>query len=352
LQERLIKQLHKGIAKILKENQSKPRIFLIVKSLHDIIANNMLTYAFDEVHKIRKMFKNDATVTLKVHETRGKIDFKMKHRDYESHFVMNVPEMYPLQPVQFKLKSCSLPLRYQTIYTQQADNLCSKLARGFDVNYALNERKIQTKNDAAALDVSDFRSTTAVDIRNDLKTMHKMSLFHNELMDNKGVRRKVRVMNKQVREEEQKEMELRKQMERACIDPDEQIAEPLPSLLVCVEYLVKQFTSLPEETCQACKKKVFPKNPNILHEYEEDPKKYVNKGKYPQRCSCGHWFHHECLDKFINVPPFEKPCEICKVKIKHPLFDTDLKSLERQWAVKQAKKRELDDISEFVDMFD
>ena len=60
--DRLIKQLNKGINKILESNRSKPRILLIVKSLNDIIQNNMLTMAFDEVHKIKKMFKNNKTV--------------------------------------------------------------------------------------------------------------------------------------------------------------------------------------------------------------------------------------------------------------------------------------------------
>ena len=64
LGNKLLKQLNKGINKIIDENKSKPRILLIVKSLNDIIQNNMLTYAFDEVHKIKKMFKNNKTVKI------------------------------------------------------------------------------------------------------------------------------------------------------------------------------------------------------------------------------------------------------------------------------------------------
>ena len=277
----------------------------------------------------------------------------MKNNEYSSHFVMNLPELYPLEAMKFKLKSCSFPLRYQTIYIEQVNNICDKLSKGFDIGYILNERKIKIKEDTSLIDNKSFNSLTALDIRKDLKTMHKMSLFHNELMNNKGVRRKVRVMNKKAKQEEKKENDLKKEMERLCIDPNQQQNQPLPSLLICIEYLVKQFTDLPNQKCIICSKKVFPDNPKILQQYENNPKKYVNKGKYPQLCNCRHWAHHKCLDKFISEPPFGKQCPICKIKLKHPLFETDVKALERQWAVKQAKKRELDDIDEFVnDLFD
>merc|ERR1712228_193434 len=191
-------------------------------------------------------------------------------------------------------------------------------------------------------DKSDFNANTALDIRNDIKTMNKMN-----------VRRRVRVLNKQAKMEEFKENELRKQMERACIDPNQQQNEPRPSLLVCMEYLIKQFTNLPMEMCPVCKQRVFPQNSQMLKKYEENPKKYVNKNKYPQRTTCGCWFHHKCLDLYLAEPPFDKKCPKCENKLKHPLFETDVKALERQWAVQQAKKRELDDVDEFVnDLFD
>eukprot|EP01084_Bolivina_argentea_P138091 243194_1 len=167
LSNRLIKQLHKGINKIIKTNESKPHIFLIIKSLYDIIQNNMLIYAFDEVHKIKKMFKNNKTVTLKVHETKGKIDFKVHNNDYMSHFIMNVPDLYPLQPVTFKIKSCSFPDRYQHMYSSQANNVCDKLSKGFDISYILsNKRDIKTKGDISIIDNNTFNSNTALDIRN------------------------------------------------------------------------------------------------------------------------------------------------------------------------------------------
>eukprot|EP01083_Nonionella_stella_P008773 25351_1 len=353
LPNRLMKQLRKGINKIQHTNKSKPRIFLIIKSLHDIIQHNKLTMAFDEVRKIKKMFENNTNIKLKVHETKGKIDFEMVNNDYKSRFVLHIPDLYPLAPVVFNLKTCSFPMRYQNIYTQIANNICDKLSKGFSIDYILNVRKINMKEDTTKIDLSDFNSNTALEIRQDLKTMHKMALFHTLKDSNKGMRRKVRVMNRQVKAEEEKENELRKRMERACIDPDKQQNEPVRSLLPCIEYLVKQFTDLQMELCGCCEKRIFPKNSKLLQEWEDNRKKYVNKGKYPQRCDCGHWYHHQCLQSYLSEPPFGKTCSKCKVQLKHPLFETDIKVLERQWAVQQAKKRELDDIDEFVsDLFD
>ena len=37
--------------------------------------------------------------------------------------------------------------------------------------------------------------------------------------------------------------------------------------------------------------------------------------------------------------------------MKHPLWTDDIKLLEKQWAVEQAKKRELDDIGDFLGEF-
>ena len=64
LGNRLIKQLHKGIKKVLQGNEAKPRLYLVVKSLYDIIQNNMFVYAYDEVYKIRKLFKDSKTVKI------------------------------------------------------------------------------------------------------------------------------------------------------------------------------------------------------------------------------------------------------------------------------------------------
>ena len=117
---------------------------------------------------------------------------------------------------------------------------------------------------------------------------------------------------------------------------------------------MREFTELPTTRCGLCQKRMFPKKCAAVKEWEENPKKYVDKGKYPQRCECGHWFHHECLQNFIEEPPFGKECPVedCGEKLKHPKIETDPKVLERKWAVKEAKKREMDDIDDFCSMFD
>ncbi len=64
LSNKLLKKLHKGVSKIIKEEskEAQPHVFKVVKSLHDIIHHNLLTYAWPEVSAIQKWFAKDATV--------------------------------------------------------------------------------------------------------------------------------------------------------------------------------------------------------------------------------------------------------------------------------------------------
>lgn len=189
------------------------------------------------------------------------------------------------------------------------------------------------------------------EIRKDVQEMNQMNFYQNELMHKKSVRYKVRQAKKQVRNEMAEEKENLKQFKKTFIDSSQRVGKAKKSLLALCEYLVNSLLDLPNEICQACKKKVFPKKCKNLEIYEIN-KKYQNVGKYPQRVSCGHWFHHQCLDKFITEPPFGKECEHCPGKIvRHPLWTDDVKVLEKMWAVQQAKARELDDVGDFLGGF-
>ena len=81
-----------------------------------------------------------------------------------------------------------------------------------------------------------------------------------------------------------------------------------------------------------------------------DPAKAIkfieNKNlKRPERVYCGHWYHWGCLDKEMTSPPFGKVCSTCKVVLFHPDWPSDVKKLEKAWANKQTKARELEEVS-------
>lgn len=63
---------------------------------------------------------------------------------------------------------------------------------------------------------------------------------------------------------------------------------------------------------------------------------------------CGHFYHFRCVEAYLREPPFGKGCHTCGLGIEHHALTTDSKVLEARWAAQQAKKRELDEIVDFL----
>lgn len=63
-------------------------------------------------------------------------------------------------------------------------------------------------------------------------------------------------------------------------------------------------------------------------------------------CS-SHWWHHNCLNKVLTKPPFGlQGCPKCGLRIWHHEWERDIKRLERRWAAKQARDRELNEVAD------
>jgi len=120
-----------------------------------------------------------------------------------------------------------------------------------------------------------------------------------------------------------------------------------PSLLPLVQYLATECVSrLPQEHCQICGKRLLPADPAKLQSG-------ALGAQQPERMYCGHWYHHKCLGDFLASPPFPaggKLCLVCQRPMHHPKFNCDVKFLEKQWAMKQARRREIDEVTEFLDI--
>ena len=63
---------------------------------------------------------------------------------------------------------------------------------------------------------------------------------------------------------------------------------------------------------------------------------------------CGHCYHFKCVEMYLSEPPFGKGCHTCGMGIEHHSLTTDAQVLEARWAALQAKKRELDEIVDFL----
>jgi hypothetical protein len=147
----------------------------------------------------------------------------------------------------------------------------------------------------------------------------------------------------------------------------------LPSLVPVVRYLVQEYISkIPNEICQNCQRNVLPLTPEgetSRSDTQTEPprtettiqkstkKKSGNSGdtmtrseRKPIRSICGHWFHYKCLDVWLTTPPFLRYCGLCTRRIYHPDWPEDIKVIERTYQAEQAKKREIADVADFLDM--
>ena len=139
----------------------------------------------------------------------------------------------------------------------------------------------------------------------------------------------------------------------------------LPSLLHVVKYLVQEYVcKLPNELCQKCENRVFPLTPtecDVMESSSEAVNETIKKKskkkdgmskseRKPIRSVCGHWFHYKCLDDWLTTPPFLRHCNVCQKRIYHPDWPEDIKAIERTWQAQQAKKREIADVADFLDM--
>ena len=132
---------------------------------------------------------------------------------------------------------------------------------------------------------------------------------------------------------------------------------PQPSLYVLVTFLVKKVTGLVLEQCPCCSKRVLPVCPDELKSIynsssssKSDKKAKEMRKMKPYRTYCGCWFHKACLNKLLTEPPFgiECPNANCGRRVFHPEWPGDVKQLEREWAAKQARLREIEDAMCFL----
>lgn len=120
---------------------------------------------------------------------------------------------------------------------------------------------------------------------------------------------------------------------------------PQPSLLALVSFLVREVQRLVSHTCPGCKDRVLPGN------REEMSLPKLKLKMQPMRTYCGCWYHKSCLNTILTEPPFgllQCPTVDCGgQRVYHPDWSTDVKQLEKEWAAKQAKLREIEDTMSF-----
>ena len=134
------------------------------------------------------------------------------------------------------------------------------------------------------------------------------------------------------------------------------------SLLAVVEFLAHDFAwKLPRETCQVCARRVMPADPLELDALLADARRdhgTSRRGRArakeaeqhkPIRVFCGHWLHWGCLDQALTTPPFGKACSLgCGRALYHPDWPSNVAVLEKAWTMKEARRREIEEVTDFM----
>jgi len=100
--------------------------------------------------------------------------------------------------------------------------------------------------------------------------------------------------------------------------------------------------------CPLCQRHLFPADPSEQISNSCDPDRI-------ERIYCGHFYHFACIDHYMRTPPFSKdgkPCcaSGCGKKISHKLWDSDYRKLEKGWAVAEARRREVGEVAEMLEL--
>ena len=298
------------MAKLLNQEASKtaPEIHIvkIADKLASTLNENKLLAAWAELTDARKCLGTNEEL-----QTLGKLGafvLKLRENEWEMSIKVKVPDDYPYEPLDFSITSTNLPPSMVDMFRNQASNLIYKCIYG---------EKVVTK--------SAEQSLTAEQIRHDVDFLRTKHLLEQKSAQKEARRQHNRIIKKEI--EKEKEILASQQ------DLIESIVTP--SIPPFIHFWTSEiFRRIPSETCQRCQETII-------------------NSKDPERVVCGHWFHMKCLEEYMRTPPFEKYCLACNERVFHPKFPTDPKALERlakAWSMDQARRREIADVVDFLDM--
>ena len=257
----------------------------------------------------------------------------------------------------------------KTIHIKQADEIVRRLVLGYKVEDALagsNPQKapvLKKKSDKSAPTIKltnnyvnslkgDVRFLKKVDELREVKNKvnkdnHKIK--HHSAFVRKTARRALKNLNKV---EGAKEKELMEELE--AMEEAESRAEmngpgdcSTPSLFPAINFLLTSFFfRMLTEKCQVCGEQILPDSAELAAKRSK-----VKDGPLtPKRVYCSHWYHHKCLHNYLTKPPFGKPCPTCGLMVYHLDWSSDVKKLEKAWATKQARIREISEVSDCFDL--
>ncbi len=302
-------------------------------------------------------------------ETEGTLQLRLQYENYRHNINVTVPPAYPEECIKFQFLTSNFPSDIQLIFQSQAEELGRRCLAGFSPEQALQgSRKLDipaSRNIKSGSNIPSVQLTNSgiknlkhdVNVLKQIGDLRVASTTNNSKKyvtqnnaDKKEARKDLKKLAKaeaenddlQVKELQEQE---RREMEQLMGKKTSDTAQP--SLLPVVRFLIEDFVCrMPQEKCQACQLALLPADPAALVSTA------TANSKKPMRTFCGHWLHYSCLDTWLTTPPFIRQCPVCDKRIWHPDWSADVKQLEMAWMNKEARQREMSDVSDFMGMGD
>jgi len=236
----------------------------------------------------------------------------LKSGRYALNLDLLVPVAYPAKAVEIKRHTSNLPQETLSHFLLSAQESARRLA---ELPKAVEEPNSVAREGAGSgkQSKSEFLSQSqSLASRNRVSTLADGAL-----------------------ESQQKEIEKRRELEANFISR--------PNLFPLIEFLYEKCLSpLATGACRICNKQLLPSDPGLVSQ--------IPKSMRALRLYCGHMYHFKCVESFVSSPPFGKKCLHCDVKIQHSRLMTDERILEQRWTHQQARKREIEDVAEFMSL--
>eukprot|EP00949_MAST-11_sp_MAST-11-sp1_P002314 g2314.t1 len=340
-------------ASAMKDGGNGMPAYAALLFLKSTATTNLLLCAIDEIRKGVKAMGKLCT-GHRLNEETGKVQIDMKNGNYTLQLIATVPPTYPADGIEFKMQKTNFPKLLKRVYTAQLEELIRRLTLGCTEEEAL---RISNQEKAPPNPQPKAGIDTKLDVhelKHDLEFLHEAKalrtvdadkgkrnqFFQHDTKTRKGARRQFR---KLCAAETQSEIAQIESAQMAAAASKKLQRPPVRSMGPALRFIGEKFIGrLPQETCQGCGKKLLPDDPSKSDDVFSKKSK-----KVPKRVYCGHFWHKNCLNKVLTRPPFgQQGCPACGLRIWHHDWVRDIKKLERAWANKQAKKREINEVAE------
>lgn len=403
----LKKKLEKELSALTKEKAEHDpydQVRAVWERITSFIDTNYFVPCWREMRRCVDLIQSFNTSTeetassIKLVESKAKIILHLHNEAYYYKCSIVIDPAYPDfssgKSCVLQLTSTNFPSVIETMLTSQAQEIVRRMQEGLTQDRALmmsNPIRLP-KNFHLHKDEYNGKSCaltkdTIKDIKHDTETLKRVGDLrakessakpngHSGYQDTnalakerKDARRNIHKLTEAERAADEKLIEKEKEWkleEKKRLEgyydvynvPSGGTIEPQPCLYVLVKFLVDKIRGLVHEICPCCKERVLPLDPSELKSMyvsdhadkkQHNPKSTKKKMK-PMRTYCGCWYHKPCLNTLLTEPPFgiECPTDGCGRRVFHPDWPGDIKQLEREWAAREAKKREIEDAMLFL----